>query len=67
MRISELTQTQLEDLSTRITDLYRDGNDAEEIYNLLGCDCSTMPGGMVRTPEYAFIEEEVAECSGIFN
>lgn len=67
MRIDKLTQSQLEDLSIRITDLYRDGNDAEDIYNLLGCDDSTMPGGMVRTPEYAFIEEHLAECSGLFN
>ena len=67
MEINDLTQSQLEDLSTRVTDLYSDGHDAEEIYNLLGCDCSTMPGGMVRTPEYEFIEEEIAEYSGIFN
>ncbi len=67
MELHKLTQSQLEDLSTRIGDLHRDGNDAEDIYNLLGCDDSTWPGGMVRTPEYEFIEEELAERSGIFN
>ena len=61
----QLTQEQLEELSIKIGELYADGLDAEEIYNHLGFDHSTMPGGMVRTPEYAFIEEEVAELSGV--